>query len=724
MGGLNPVHDDARVLSVSGYEFGAFRIDVDLCRLTRNQEVVALSPKAFDALLMLVDCRDRVVSKDELMRVLWPDSFVSDDSLTQIISVLRRALGDVSARPELIVTIPCRGYRFAAPVIAIQRNDTPPAPVDRADDSSQGKVSGVRRHVRWMPIALSMGAAATIVLLTTFWGHLFPDHSSPSKSPIRFVLEAPAGQRIVSGGVLSPDGAVVAFVAQHDADPPRLWIDELDKSEPYALPGTDYAYRPFWAPDSHSVAFFANGKLKTVDLVGNPPHTVAGTSPTPAGGTWNSDGTMLFADRLSVLYSVSVKSGEVKPVTRLDPDHQERRHRWPQFLPDGRHFLYFVVSDNADRQGTYVGSLDSPDRIRILDGPSPAVFAPPGRLLYVRDRALVSQPFDSGRLRLTEPSMIVAIGVTAPDMTNGVTISATPDVLTFGGPVTGERLMWFARDGHRLGSIDAPGANPMFSPDRHRLLVQTLENSRGAIWVLDDKFDTRTRLVPNGAVPVWSPDGVRIAYTSGKNAGVDDIFVRPARSDAAEELVLQTATTKHVTDWSPDGRYIVYVETNPRTKLDVWLLPMFGDRRPVPFLATSANEMQAQVSPDGHWIAYASDESGQWEIYVRPFPTGGEPRLKISTDGGVEPQWRPDGRELFYLDLAKTLMAVPVLTDDRWHTDVPVALFKTAIAPRASPRNHYAVGEDGQRFLISSADEGQAPQPITLLVNWTTPQRP
>jgi DNA-binding winged helix-turn-helix (wHTH) protein/Tol biopolymer transport system component len=724
MSGLNPVVDDAKGQSIFAYEFGAFRIDVDLCRLTRNQELVALSPKAFDALLMLVDCRNRVVSKDELMRALWPDSFVSDDSLTQIVSVLRRALGDVSSRPELIVTVPRRGYRFAAPVIAIQRNDGAPAPVDPLDDSSERKVSRMWTRVPWMPLALSAGAAATIVLLTTFWGHIFPDHSKSLKSPIRFVLEPPADHRIVSGGVFSPDGAAVAFVAQHDTDPPRLWIHELDKSEPYALPGTDHAYRPFWAPDSRSVAFFAYGKLRTVDLVGNPPQTVADVSPTPAGGTWNSDGTILFADRLSALYSVSVKSGEVKPVTRLDPAHQERRHRWPQFLPDGRHFLYFAVSDDADREGTYVGSLDSPDRIRILNGPSPAMFAPPDRLLYVRDGALVSQPFDSGRLRLTGPSTIVATDVTAPAMTNGVTISATPDVLTFGGPVTDERLTWFARDGHRFGSVDAPGGNPMFSPDRHRLLVQTLENGRGAIWLLDDKFDSRTRVVPNGAVPAWSPDGVRIAYTSGKNAGVDDIFVRPAKSDAAEELVLQTASPKHVSDWSPDGRYIVYVETNPRTKLDVWLLPMFGDRRPVPFLVTSANEMQAQVSPDGHWIAYASDESGQWEIYVQPFPTGSGQRHKISTDGGVEPQWRPDGRELFYLDLAQTLTAVPVLTGDGWHTDVPQALFRTAIGPGASPRNHYAVGQAGQRFLISSADGGQAPQPITFLVNWTTPQKP
>jgi DNA-binding winged helix-turn-helix (wHTH) protein/Tol biopolymer transport system component len=719
MSGLNPINDDARPRSVSRYEFGAFRIDIDLCRLTRDEEVVPLSPKAFDTLRMLIHCRDRVVSKDELMKALWPDSFVSDDSLTQIISVLRRALGDVSTRPELIVTIPRRGYRFAAPVIAIQQNDSPPALVDREDESSEHKVSRVRAPLRWMSIALSTGAVAAILLLAIFWGHVFPDHSRSSKSPIRFVLEPPAGHRIVSGGVLSPDGAVVAFVAQHDADPPRLWIDELKKNEPRPLPGTDHAYRPFWAPDNRSIGFFTDGKLKTVDLVGNPPQTIANVAPTPAGGTWNSDETILFADRLSAIYSVSVKSGEVKPLTRLDTAHQERRHRWPQFLPDGRHFLYFVVSDNADREGTYVGSLDSPARVRILDGPSPAVFGLPDRLFYVRDGALVSQSFDVGRLQTAGRSTIVATDLTAPAMTNGITLSVAPDVLTFGGPVNEERLVWLDRDGHRLGSVDAPGRNPMFSPDRHRLLVQTLENSRGAIWLLDGAFDAGTRVVPNGSVPVWSPDGVRIAYTSGKNAGVDDIFVRPVNADAAEQLVLQTGSTKHVSDWSPDGRYIVYVESNPRTKLDVWLLPMFGDRTPVPLLATSANEMQAQVSPDGRWIAYASDESGQWEIYVQPFPTGDGQRHKISTDGGVEPQWRPDGRELFYLDLAQTLMAVSVLPGDHWHTDGPHALFKTTLAPGSSPRNHYAVGEDGQRFLISSADERQATSPITFLVNWT-----
>jgi eukaryotic-like serine/threonine-protein kinase len=265
----------------------------------------------------------------------------------------------------------------------------------------------------------------------------------------------------------------------------------------------------------------------------------------------------------------------------------------------------------------------------------------------------------------------------------------------------------------------------MFSPDRHRLLVQTQENNRSAIWLLDDTFDARTRVVPNGSVPVWSPDGVRIAYTSGKNAGVDDIFVRPAETDAAEQLVLQTGSTKHVSDWSPDGRYIVYVESNPRTQLDVWLLPMFGDRTPVPFRATSANEMQAQVSPDGHWIAYTSDESGQWEIYVQRFPTGRGQRYKISLGGGVEPQWRPDGRELFYLDLAQTLMAVPVLIGDDWHAHAPSALFRTTIRTGSSPRNHYAVDRDGQRFLMSSADDEQHPgQAMTFLVNWLTREKP
>ena len=723
MNGLNPFDDASRKApSISAYEFGAFRIDLDLCQLKRGGDVVPLSPKAFDTLLMLVRCCDRVVSKDELLKAVWPDSFVSDDSLTQNISVLRRALGDESSHPERIVTIPRRGYRFVGPVVTLPRTIASPADAEHLDGFLARNVQPPSHSLSaWRSIALMAAVVAASILISN-WGRVFPGSIPAGHGLIRFTLDPPPGVEIVSGGVLSPDGAVVAFVGQRDSDPARLWINELRKNEPHVLPGTEQAFRPFWAPDGRSLAFFAEGKLKTVDLIGTPPQTIATVAPTPAGGTWSRDGTILFADRLSALYSVSSKGGTVHPATRLNREHQERRHRWPQFLPDGRHFLYFVVSENADREGTYLGDLDSEASVRILNGPSPAVFGLPGNIFYVRDGALVSQPFDPQHLRLAGAASIMASGVSAPEMSNGDTISIASDVLTFGGSAREERLTWFDRAGHRLRSIDANRrlSNPMFSPDHRRLLVQTPESTRSAIWLLDEAASTPMTLVPDGSVPVWSPDGLRVAYTSGKTAGVDDIFVRSAQTEAADELVLQTPATKHVNDWSPDGRYIVYVETNPRTQLDLWLLPMFGAHTPIPFLRTSANELQAQVSPDGHWVAYASDESGQMEIYAQPFPNSGGARHKVSIGGGVEPQWRRDGQELFYLDLRHTLMAVPVLSGNLWQTRTPSALFDTNIAAGSSPRNHYAVGENGQRFLISAVDGEHARRsPMTFLVNWT-----
>ena len=725
----DPPHESPGSRSAQAYEFGPFRIKVEVCQLSRSGEVVPLTPKAFDTLLALVRRRDHVVDKDELMKIVWPDSFVSEDSLTQSISVLRRALGDVSNQPEFIVTIPRRGYRFIAPVIEIPQAESIDVDAAQSDprmltDVQHQPAQASASPRKWIGIST---VALLLAVLAMVARALFFAPPPPGAGPMRFAVNAPQGTKIVSGGVLSPDGHYLAFVAEHESDNPRIWVRGLDSTDSHALPGTEGAFRPFWSPDSRLIGFFANGKLRKVDLSGDLPQTIANVAPTPAGGSWSTNGTILFADRLSALYSVSASGGAVRPATHLEPSAQERRHRWPQFLADGQHFLYFVVSENPDREGTYVGSIGSAERVRVLDGSSPAVYAPPGYLMYVRDRALLAQPFDASRLRLTGSPATIAGNVSAPQMTNGSVISAARSgLVAFGGPASKEHLVWFNRAGQQLGIIDAPGSfgNPRLSPDQKQILAQSLDGTRSGVWLVDLEGGARTEIAPNGSVPLWSPDGARIAFTSGKIAGIDDIFVQSARGGGREELLLQTPATKHVHDWSPDGRYIVYVDTNPLTKIDLWLLPMFGDRKPIPFLRTPANEEQGQVSPDGHWIAYASDESGAWEVYVQPFPAPGGARHTVSVSGGAEPQWRRDGRELFYLAADRTLMDVEVTPGETWHAGRPKALFRTSVPGGAAPRNHYAVTADGQRFLIDSIYEHGADEPITVLVNWTALVKP
>jgi DNA-binding winged helix-turn-helix (wHTH) protein/Tol biopolymer transport system component len=719
----DPADDFSGSRKPLAYEFGPFRIEVELCQLLRGGEAVPLTPKAFDTLLTLVRRRDHVVDRDELMKIVWPDSFVSEDSLTQSISVLRRALGDVSNQPEFIVTIPRRGYRFIAPVTEIPQAER--IDVDALQSHARMLIDGEHQPAqvgtsqrKWIGISI---VASLLAASATIGRALLVGTPPPAAGPLRFAVNAPPTTKIVSGGVLSPDSHYLAFVAEHESGIPQIWVRALESTDSHALPGTEGAFRPFWSPDSRLIGFFANGTLKKVDLNGNPPQTIANVAPSPAGGSWSTNGTILFADRLSALYSVSAAGGASTPVTRLDPSAQERRHRWPQFLPDGQHFLYSVVSENPDREGTYVGSLSSGERVHVLDGWSPAVYAPPGYLVYVRDRVLLAQPFDVSQLRLTGGPSTIAGNVSPPLMTNGSVISAARgDLLAFGGPARKEHLVWFGRAGQQLGIIEAPGLlqNPALSPDQKQILAQSDDGPRSGVWLADLEGGGQSQIAANGSVPLWSPDGARIAFTSGKIAGIDDIFVRSAENDGKEELLLQTPATKHVHDWSPDGRYLVYVDTNPRTKIDLWLLPMFGARKPIPFLRTPANEMQAQVSPDDHWIAYASDESGVWEVYVQPFPAQGGVRHTISVGGGSEPQWRRDGRELFYLAADHTLMAVDVTPGGTWRAGRPKALFRTRVPEGAMPRNHYAVTADGQRFVIESKDEADDQDLMTVFVNW------
>jgi DNA-binding winged helix-turn-helix (wHTH) protein/Tol biopolymer transport system component len=710
--------------------FGSFRLDFTKRRLWRDGHIVPLTPRVFDTLAVLVLHRDQVVEKDELMKLVWPDSFVAEDNLTHNISVLRKALGDLSDPPEFILTIARRGYRFIASVTELPAdNDVTWAAPNNGDAlESNGRLQA---HVTdgSMPVAKSLrgrrmgisAAASLLGLAILVRAVLLVPAARPAVGPIRFVLNAPEGTTIVTGAVLSPDARHLVFVAADASEKASLWVRDLASAESRVLPGTEGATRPFWSPEGQLIGFFADGKLKKVGLAGDPPQTIASVGPTPAGGSWSSSGLILFAERLSALYSVRAEGGMVTPATRLDPSTQEERHRWPQFLPDGRHFLYFVISANPDHGGTYVGSIGSSERARLLDASSsPAIYAPADCLLYVRDRVLLAQPFDVTHLRLTGAPVAIVGNVSAPQMGNGAVLSAAAGgLLTFGGNGHAEHLVWFSRSGQSLGAIDTPTVlrNPMLSPDQTQLLGQSVEADRPSVWLVDLERGAATRVAADGNVPLWSPDGAHIAFTSGRTTGVDDIFVRSTAGPNEDELLLRSVDTKHVHSWSPDGRYIVYVSTNPRHNVDLWLLPMFGDRHPIPFLQTPFNEKQGQVSPDGRWMAYASDESGAWEVYVQSFPVPGGKRT-ISVGGGTEPQWRRDGRELFYLAADHTLMAVDVRPGETWQAGRPIPLFRTSLPRTAEPRNHYAVSADGQRFVIDSVTEGDNQEAMTVLVNW------
>jgi len=724
-----------------GYLFGRFRLDLSSFQLWHDDEHLAITPKAFDTLVVLIKHRDRFVPKDELMNAVWPDAFVSEDNLTQAISVLRRTLGDDPNQPTFIATAARHGYRFIAPVhevpIAGTKAETPaasgPGPV--GGPSTVSPSASATRPRDWTSIDWPSGrwlvapACLGLLLIVGIVARsMMVARAVPSGGPLRFAQEPPGGTQLVSGGALSSDGRSLLFVARDDrSGRNHLWVRILDAAESRMLADTQDASRPFWSPDGRFAAFFANGKLKRVGLNAEPVQTIAQVSVNAEGGSWSTSGMILFAAGRSGLYLVPSQGGTPVPVTTLNPSTREVAHRWPQFLPDGRHFLYFVESVNPEHAGTYLGSVDSPNKTRVLD--VAAVYAPPHHLLHIRDRVLMAQNFDASSGRVSGPASTLGGDVIAPDISNAATLTASSDgLLTFSVSKVSERFTWFSRSGQLLGTVDAPVTfrNPALLPNQRELLAASNGDAEHkGLWMFDVDRRALTRVATEGMRPFASPDGSQIAFTSDRKAGVADLYVRPlAGRDGDERLLLTTKDNKFICDWSPDGRYIVYGSTNARTGSDLWLLPLFGDRQPRPFLQTPSNEICGQVSSDGRWIAYASDESGAWEVYIQSFPEPGD-KQDISVGGGIEPHWRRDGRELFYLAADRNVIAVEITPGSILKIGPRTALFRAPVASLNPYVNQYAVAADGQRFVIDAAEEHKRNQElITVVVNWTALLQP
>lgn len=563
---------------------------------------------------------------------------------------------------------------------------------------------------RWVAAAVSAGVAlATVIAAVIFRSD---GAVQPVLEPIRFTVNPPEGMSFASGPVLSPDGHQLVAVTQDRSGKRGLAVRALASIEARQLPGTDGASNAFWAPDAASLGFFADGKLKRLELAGGIIQSLADVGAGDSGGSWSSDGTIIFSREPSgKLYRVSAAGGPASPLP--DPDQWgAETGRQPSFLPDGRHFLFYVRGADSKSAGTYVGSVNSVERTRLLDvfGNRP-VYSQEGYLLFVQNRMLMAQRFDSGRLRLS--------GDPTPLEEQVSSFSVAGHTLAFTKPEVTE-LSWFDRAGRKIDSVpDSDGlGNPALSPDDTRIAANRRVSIGQGIWLVEVARRLLSRFTSSlSTQAVWSPDGHAIVFSEG-----GDLYRRSAAGGGEPELLLTTPDRKLPHDWSPDGRFIVYVTNDPRTQWDLWMLPLSGDRRPVPFLRTEFSEFNGQVSPDGRWIAYVSDESGSNEVFVQSFPVPGSKR-RISGGGGTEPKWRRDGGELFYLAPDRSLMAVAITTGESIHVGSPTILFRTD-APAQGGRNRYAVSADGQRFLVESLIKSPASAPITVVVNWPTALRP
>jgi serine/threonine protein kinase/Tol biopolymer transport system component len=534
---------------------------------------------------------------------------------------------------------------------------------------------------------------------------------------------------------ISPDGRRLAFVAVAPDGRSLLWVRSLDSLEAKALPGTENAAGPFWSPDSRFVGFFAEQKLKKIEAAGGPPLAICDAS-NGRGGTWNREGVIVFAPTpTTALHRVSADGGESTPITTLDDARQENSHRHPHFLPDGRHFLYYVRSYRPENRTVCVGSLDSKETRRLAGPNSPAVFVPPGFLIFVREEgALVARRFDPKRMELSGDPILIADRVRPFDSTAPNSFSVADDgTLVIGtGGTAARKLVWLDRAGQEIGSTEHRGViiDLRLSPDQTSLALDHVDPDVGGrqIWIQEFARGVTARFA-FGAVqdvsPVWSPDGRRIAFGSdrGGAARINQIYVKASSGAGSEELLFRSADAKFLTDWSRDGRFLLFEVVTPpaATRTDLWTLPLDGAGGPRPYLATAFNESLGRFSPDGRWVAYTSDETGKNEVYVQSFPvsTG---KWKVSSDGGSQPVWRGDGRELFFLSRTRQIHSVSVTPGGAtFAAGPPRALFPTPpfFAAGTGSRFHYDVTPDGGRFLVARSWDSEAGYIVHVLVDWT-----
>jgi len=591
-----------------------------------------------------------------------------------------------------------------------------------------------RRDAReWLPWILT-AAALLFAALAFLWPYFRRPSPVDERNALRFTIELPAKAVTIGPPVVSPDGRRLVYRLNSEDGKELLWIRPLDSLDARPIAGSEGGTQPFWSPDSQSIGFFANSKLKKVDLAGGAPQTLC-DAPTNAGATWGPTGVIVFTHGPGDgIYRVATSGGSPVRITQVNASLGELEHSWPQFLPDGHHFIYFARSSQPENSAIYVASLDDSNSRRLLQVHSSAAYALPGYILYIRDTTLMAQPFDAEKREFTGEAVPVAEDV-ARNPVNGRAFFSVSDngILSIRtGGIARNQLMWFDRTGKQLGVFTSPGnyAAPSLSPNEKTVAVsrvdfQTLTGSD--IWFVDLQRGAQVRFTTdpaNDSYPVWSPNGDRIAFVSTRG-GLTSIYQKPTNTEGPEEPLVASLESKVSPHWSPDGRFILYSQVNTTTNVDLLLLDVTGDRKSRPFLQTNFIEAQGRFSPDGHWVAYISNETGRFEVYVQSFPTAGA-KVAVSTGGGSQPQWRGDGRELYYYTPDRKLMAVEVTGEgSTFKIGTAQPLFELRISGAGIDRGfpgigYYTVTRDGKRFLVAGSPDNQEPQQITVLVNWTS----
>jgi eukaryotic-like serine/threonine-protein kinase len=649
-------------------------------------------------------------------------------------------LGEVLNKTPDLSVVPPRARRLLAWCLEKDRKDRLQAIGDarrllaeESHDVAPPYVSSSwRGRLGW-----AIAAFALVGLVAMSWLYI---RGAPLDQPLVH-LSAPLPGNAPPGFLaLSPDGRTLVM-SQTGAG---LLVRPLDSGGTRFLTGTVNARTPFWSPDSRTIAFFADGALKTVPASGGPPQQLCGEVGLGAGGTWNRDGAIVFATEAGALKRTAASGGACTDLIKREPGVQLARI--PVFLPDGNHFLY-SRGTGLNRRELFAASLADPTGHRLLPDQSSAEFVPDrpgsgtGHLLFVREETLMAQSFDATSLQLSgEPFAVaeqVSFTATPPQIATSASTNGTVVYMANGRP--DKQLVWYDRSGKELTRVGGTGKGNAVSlaPDGRRVaFVRVDAQYLGETRLLDLERNQETRLFAPPLAPtvVWSPDAERMVFTSDM-AGNAGIYVKNVNGGGEELLLRQAENRREPSDWSRDGRWIVYTENDPRTRGDIWLLPVASNtpRQAVALLRTPANESQGQISPDGRWLAYASDLSGSDRVYLRPFAgaadTASDTTWPVSTaDNSKEPRWRADSKELYYLERVAgaqrfKLMAVPIGTATN-PVGTPKTLFEFQATLTVSQYNAFAYSSsaDGQRFLINVFATDAQPS-LDVLLNWPSSLR-
>ena len=619
--------------------FGAFRFEPGN-GLWRGDTEVPLPPRALGILSALVASPGAVVSKQELMDAVWKDAFVTEASLLEAIRVLREALGDNRLNPTYIQTVHRRGYRFVA---TIQPATTAPTSTPLAD-----------RPERWPRLLVASAAAMLMVLGIALVWAIVGQRPVDTRPTMRFTIALPEGTAIdpLRGSIaVSADGMRMMYVAVHSGRP-RLFLRTVDRDVPQLVDGSDGAADPFFSPDGEWVGFFAHGSLKKLRVGGGTPVALCAAR-AGAGAVWARDGTIVFGGGPGGgLARVSDSGGDAVSLAAPASNSRELTYGWPDLLPDGSGVIYTAVSPAGSRIALL--DLATGSSRTLIDSGAFARYSPTGHLVFERRGRLEAAPFSLADRRITELPRSILRGLATGDAAHAgprFAFSRTGSLIYVPGISSeiDERLHWLDVRG-QLEAVPLP-AVPLgavdVAPDLKQLAM-TVETDEGLdLWVGDLQRGAITRLSSDGrsVSPAWRPDGLEIAFAYSK-AGPFNLYTRPPYTDAAPQALLESEWNQVPTSWSPDGRRLAFTEFHPLTGADIWTVDV-ATRERTQIVRTLFDESHARFSPDGKWIAYMTNESGRWDVFVRP-ADGRGPRVQVSTDGGAWPAWSVDGRTLYF----------------------------------------------------------------------------